>query len=57
MAGFVGTLLVVQLGLAIQDGEHAIRYSLAQVERFMRRVANQEAFAKNVNDMASEGER
>src|SRR5258708_7152646 len=33
----------------------AERYSLAQVELFMRRVANQEAFAKNINDMASEG--
>ena len=33
----------------------AARYSLAQVELFMRRVANQEAFAKNINDMASEG--
>jgi hypothetical protein len=33
----------------------AERYSLAQVELFMRRVANQEALAKNINDMASEG--
>jgi hypothetical protein len=28
---------------------------MEQVERFIRRVANQEALAKNINDMASEG--
>jgi hypothetical protein len=33
----------------------AERYPLAQVKLFVRRVANQEAFAKNINDMASEG--
>jgi len=33
----------------------AERYSLAQIELFIRRVANQEAFAKNINDMADEG--
>ncbi len=33
----------------------AERYSLAQIELFMRRVANQEAFAKNINDTADEG--
>jgi hypothetical protein len=31
------------------------RFSLAQLELFMRRVASQAAFAKNINDMASEG--
>ena len=30
-------------------------FSLEQVERFLRRVANQEAVAKNINDMAAEG--
>ncbi|MGY8667001.1 hypothetical protein Q3C01_32230 [Bradyrhizobium sp. UFLA05-109] len=33
----------------------AERYSLAQIELFIRRVANQEAFAKNINNMADEG--
>jgi hypothetical protein len=33
----------------------AERYSMAQIELYMRRVANQGAFAKNINDMASEG--
>jgi hypothetical protein len=33
----------------------AERYSLTQIELFVRRVANQEVIAKNINDMASEG--
>ena len=31
------------------------RFPMAQVELYMRRVANQEAFAKNINDLADEG--
>jgi hypothetical protein len=31
------------------------RFSMEQVERFIRRVANQEVLAKNINDMANEG--
>jgi hypothetical protein len=30
-------------------------FSMGQVELYMRRAANQEAFAKNINDMADEG--
>jgi hypothetical protein len=33
----------------------AERSSLAQVGLFMHRVASQEAFTKNINDMASDG--
>jgi hypothetical protein len=33
----------------------AERYSLTQIELFVRCVANQEVIAKNINDMASEG--
>jgi hypothetical protein len=33
----------------------ADRFSMAQIELYIRRVANQEAFAKNINDLADEG--
>ena len=33
----------------------AQEYSLFQIQLFLRRVANEEAFAKNINDLADEG--